>query len=71
MAGFSLGGNILANYLGEEGKEAPAVAAFALGQPYDLGACDQYMRCSSHPSLSVVVTCPVTKYAYLLLPPVQ
>lgn len=56
MAGFSLGGNILANYLGEEGKEAPVVAGFALGQPYDLGACDQYMRYCFGPSLAVLLT---------------
>eukprot|EP00884_Botryococcus_braunii_P009089 jgi/Botrbrau1/18181/Bobra.53_1s0048.2 len=44
LGGFSLGGNILAKYLGEEGSEVPVVAAFAVGQPFDLVACDQFMR---------------------------
>ncbi|MGH7502530.1 MAG: hydrolase [Longimicrobiales bacterium] len=37
--GFSLGGNVLLKFLGEERANAPLVAAVAISVPYDLGAC--------------------------------
>lgn len=36
--GFSLGGNVLLKYLGEEGRAAPVVAAAAISVPFDLAA---------------------------------
>jgi predicted alpha/beta-fold hydrolase len=36
--GFSLGGNVLLKYLGEEGEAAPVRAAVAVSVPYDLAA---------------------------------
>lgn len=36
--GFSLGGNALLKFLGEEGEESPFRAAVAVSVPYDLGA---------------------------------
>jgi len=37
--GFSMGGNILLKWLGEEGERAPLQAAVAVSVPFDLGAC--------------------------------
>lgn len=37
--GFSMGGNILLKWLGEEGSAAPLDAAVAVSVPFDLGAC--------------------------------
>jgi predicted alpha/beta-fold hydrolase len=37
--GFSMGGNILLKWLGEEGEGAPLGAAVAVSVPFDLGAC--------------------------------
>jgi predicted alpha/beta-fold hydrolase len=37
--GFSMGGNILLKWLGEEGEGAPLAAAVAVSVPFDLGAC--------------------------------
>jgi predicted alpha/beta-fold hydrolase len=37
--GFSMGGNILLKWLGEEGERAPLAAAVAVSVPFDLGAC--------------------------------
>ena len=37
--GFSLGGNALLKYLGEQGPEAPLTAAVAVSVPFDLDAC--------------------------------
>jgi predicted alpha/beta-fold hydrolase len=37
--GFSMGGNILLKWLGEQGEHAPLVAAVAVSVPFDLGAC--------------------------------
>jgi len=37
--GFSMGGNILLKWLGEEGERAPLDAAVAVSVPFDLGAC--------------------------------
>jgi predicted alpha/beta-fold hydrolase len=44
--GFSLGGNVLLKYLGEQGTEARAQlrAAVAISVPYDLGACADQMN---------------------------
>ena len=36
--GFSLGGNVLLKYLGEEGTAAPLAAAVAISVPFDLAA---------------------------------
>lgn len=38
--GWSLGANILTNFLGEEGTNAKLTAAAALCNPFDLNACD-------------------------------
>jgi predicted alpha/beta-fold hydrolase len=37
--GFSLGGNVLLKWLGEEGDGAPLTAAVAISVPFDLAAC--------------------------------
>lgn len=37
--GFSLGGNALLKYLGEQQEETPVVAAVAISVPFDLAAC--------------------------------
>lgn len=39
LVGFSVGGNILLKWLGEEGSAAPVAAAAAISVPFDLGAC--------------------------------
>ncbi len=41
--GYSLGGNMLLKYLGEEGAAAPLQAAAAVSAPIDLSATCQYM----------------------------
>ena len=38
VIGFSLGGNVVLKYLGEEGERAIVAAAVAVSTPYDLGA---------------------------------
>ena len=38
--GWSLGANILVNYLGEEGKDSQISAAVSLCNPFDLSHCD-------------------------------
>ena len=40
-AGFSLGGNVLLKYLGEEGPTTPLHAATAVSVPLDLGICSE------------------------------
>ncbi|MCX2840114.1 hydrolase [Microbulbifer thermotolerans] len=37
--GYSLGGNVLLKWLGEDGKESPLTAAVAISAPMDLHAC--------------------------------
>jgi predicted alpha/beta-fold hydrolase len=37
---WSLGANILTNFLGEEGKDGKLSAAVAMCNPFDLNACD-------------------------------
>lgn len=37
--GFSLGGNVLLKWLGEEGDASPLAAAVAISVPFDLAAC--------------------------------
>jgi uncharacterized protein len=39
VAGFSLGGNVLVKWLGEQGSSAPVRAAAAVSVPFDLEAC--------------------------------
>lgn len=39
--GWSLGANILVNYLAEEGSNSPFLAAASLCNPFDLAKCDQ------------------------------
>jgi uncharacterized protein len=39
VAGFSLGGNVLVKWLGEQGTSAPVRAAAAVSVPFDLRAC--------------------------------
>ena len=41
--GFSLGGNALLKYLGEEGENTPLSAAVAVSVPYDLAAGDAHL----------------------------
>lgn len=38
-AGFSVGGNLLVNYLGEEGEATPLTAAASLCNPFNLVSC--------------------------------
>jgi len=42
--GFSLGGNVLAKYLGEEGKNCPLSAAAVVSAPYDLSSSSDVIR---------------------------
>jgi predicted alpha/beta-fold hydrolase len=42
-AGFSLGGNALAKYLGEQADQTPLSAAVAVSVPFDLSACADYI----------------------------
>ena len=42
--GWSLGANILTNFLGEEGSRAKLTAAAALCNPFDLKACDKALE---------------------------
>lgn len=42
--GWSLGGNILVNYLGEEGGSSPLSAAVSLCNPFDLAECDSALK---------------------------
>lgn len=37
--GYSLGGNVLIKYLGEQGRRSPLACAVAVSVPYDLRAC--------------------------------
>ncbi|KAK6541799.1 hypothetical protein TWF694_007580 [Orbilia ellipsospora] len=41
--GFSLGANILANYLGEEGASCPVHAAVLISSPHNMDACAKIM----------------------------
>ena len=42
--GWSLGANILTNFLGEEGKSAKLAGAVAMCNPFDLNACDNALQ---------------------------
>ena len=42
--GWSLGANILVNYLGEEGDATPLSAAASLCNPFDLSGCDKNLK---------------------------
>ena len=42
--GYSLGGNVLLKYLGEQGKACPLTCATAVSVPYDLAACAHAIR---------------------------
>jgi predicted alpha/beta-fold hydrolase len=42
--GFSLGGNVLIKYLGEQGAGGPIRAAATLSVPYDLAAASRYLE---------------------------
>ncbi|MDA3921011.1 MAG: hydrolase [Salinisphaera sp.] len=42
--GYSLGGNVLIKYLGEQGSRSPLSCATAVSVPYDLKACAQAMQ---------------------------
>jgi predicted alpha/beta-fold hydrolase len=42
--GWSLGGNVLLKYLGEEGPRTPLAAAVAVCVPFDLHACAERLR---------------------------
>ncbi|EWC44576.1 hypothetical protein DRE_06657 [Drechslerella stenobrocha 248] len=44
--GFSLGANILANYLGEESSSCPLHAAVLISSPHDIDACAKIMLMS-------------------------
>jgi predicted alpha/beta-fold hydrolase len=39
VVGFSLGGNLVAKWLGEQGERAPVAAAVAVSTPFDLALC--------------------------------
>lgn len=39
LVGFSLGGNVVAKYMAEQGDAAPVAAAVAICVPFDLAAC--------------------------------
>jgi len=43
-AGYSLGGNVLLKYLGEDGATTPLTAAAAVSVPLDLGICAQALN---------------------------
>lgn len=45
--GFSLGGNVLLKYLGEEGDDAAIDAAVAVSVPYDLDAGERHLQASA------------------------
>ncbi|ROO31419.1 hydrolase [Salinisphaera japonica] len=42
--GYSLGGNVLLKYLGEQGERSPLACATAVSVPYDLAACGQAIK---------------------------
>jgi len=42
--GFSLGGNVLAKYLGEQGQQCPLSAAAVVSAPYDLSSSSDVIR---------------------------
>ncbi len=42
--GYSLGGNVLLKYLGEQGRAAPLACATAVSVPYDLKRCAQAIQ---------------------------
>ena len=42
--GWSLGANILTNFLGEEGENAKLTGAVAMCNPFDLNACDAALQ---------------------------
>lgn len=42
--GFSLGANILTNYVGEEGDDCMLKAAISVANPYNLELCDRQLR---------------------------
>ena len=42
--GWSLGANILTNFLGEEGKDAKVAGAVAMCNPFDLNKCDEALQ---------------------------
>eukprot|EP00210_Caulerpa_lentillifera_P007681 g7332.t1 len=44
VMGWSLGANILVNYLAEEGPDSPFLAAASLCNPFDLEICDQNLK---------------------------
>jgi predicted alpha/beta-fold hydrolase len=47
--GYSLGGNVLLKWLGENGGEAPVRAAAAVSAPFDLGAGARHMEVGLRP----------------------
>lgn len=44
VAGYSLGGNVLLKYLGEDGKDSPVSAAAAVCVPLDLSLCAEALN---------------------------
>lgn len=44
VIGFSLGGNVLLKWLGEQGPKAPLMAAIAVSVPFDLALCAQHLN---------------------------
>lgn len=42
--GYSLGGNVLLKYLGEQGRESPLACASAVSVPYDLKRCAEAIQ---------------------------
>lgn len=60
--GWSLGANILVNFLGEEGaagRPPPLDAAASMCNPFDLVACDRALEAGMVRTPDVPMPCPV------------
>lgn len=50
LAGFSLGGNLLSKYAGEEGSDCPLSGLVSLANPWDLSLGDEYCKTGTLPN---------------------